>query len=189
MSNDRFRGLKAVFKNAVLWGALCGALGGGLVTLYVLFVPGPGVESLPERIGGALLAGVAMGLRFGLAGAIMGILFATAIRLGFRGRRVADLSIGRSALVGAVVGGVGIPVVYQLLNILSGGAIPWSLLFDDIGWSATFGAAAAAGTIWMARRTAAVSGESDPSRLDAPAPFEDPALLRAPERTTIKPPQ
>src|SRR5690348_15512369 len=157
-----FRTLKAILKTALTWGLALGALSSVLIGGYVLFVPGPGVESLPERIGEALFAGVAMGTRFALAGAIMGTLFATTVRFSFRGKRVAELSPGKFALIGAVVGGVGIPLIYQFLNILSGdGPVAWKYLFDDIPWAATVGAVGAAGTVWMARRAATLPAERE----------------------------
>ncbi len=173
MSSDTFRGLKAVLKNAFLWGATLGVVGGGLVGLYALIFAGPGVESLPERIGEALFAAAAMGLRFAVGGAIIGTLFATALRLAYRGRALANLRIGRSALLGALVGGVGIPLVYQFLNILSGdGPVLWKYLFDDIPWAATAGALGAAGTIWMARRAAALPAEREAGALGEGSAFD-----------------
>jgi MFS family permease len=161
MSDESFRAVKAVLKTALTWGLALGAFAGTLIGLYVLVFAGPGVESLPERIGEALFAGVGMGIRFAVAGAILGTLFATMVRLSFRGKRVADLSPGRFALIGAVIGGVGIPLVYQLLNIISGGPIPWSLLIDDIPWAAFVGGAGAYATIWMARRASALPEEEE----------------------------
>ncbi|HVX88959.1 MAG TPA: hypothetical protein VG940_08540 [Gemmatimonadales bacterium] len=173
MSNDFFRGLKAVLKTALTWGLALGALGGSLVGLYVLFNSGPGVESLPERIGEALFAGAAMGVRFAIAGAILGTLFASLLRFSFRGRRIADLHPGKFALIGAVVGGLGIPLVYQFLNILSGvGPVLWKYLFDDIPWAATAGALGAAGTIWMARRAAALPAEREAGALGEGSAFD-----------------
>jgi hypothetical protein len=187
MSHERFRTAKAVLKNAILWGALCGGLGGGLVTLWVLFVPGPGVESLPERLGEALFAGIAMGTRFGLAGAIMGTLFALAVRFAFRGGRLAQINPLKFAALGAVVGGVGIPLVYQLLNVLSDGhTIAWNLVLDDSVWASVFGAGAAAGSVWMARRAAALSGGSAPEELGEGEPLDAASAIRERERTGVK---
>ena len=161
MSDERFRTAKAVLKNAILWGALCGALGGGLVTLYVLFVPGPGVESLPERIGMALFAGFSMGVRFGLAGVVIGTFFAFALRFAFRGGRLASINPLKFTALGAIVGAVGIPLFYQAMNLLTDGhIIAWSLVTDDAVWASIFGAGAAAGSVWMARRAAALPSES-----------------------------
>lgn len=178
MPNDFTTGLKAVLKTALTWGVLLGAFAGTLIGLWALVFAGPGVESLPERVEEAIFAGFAMGVRFALAGAILGTLFATMVRLSFRGKRVADLNPWKFALIGAVISGAGIPLIYQLLNILSGGAIPWNLLTDDIPWAATVGAVGAAGTVWMARRAAALPAERGADQLGAPSPFEGQARMR-----------
>ena len=164
--SESMRSLKAILKTAFTWGFALGAVSATLITAYAFVFAGPGVESLPERVGEAIFAGAALGTRFALAGAIMGTLFATMVRFGFRGKRVADLSPAKFALIGAVVGGAGIPLIYQLLNIIGGGAIPWSLLLDDIPWAATVGAVGAAGTIWMAKRvpSAAPAKIASPTR-------------------------
>ena len=171
------RTLKAVLKNALLWGIACGLLGGGLVFAVSLFDPSPAIDSLPERVGTALFAGAAWGVRFGIWGGAIGVLFALALRFGFRGRRLAELSPLRFAALGAVVGGVGVPLLLQLMNVVfGGGAIAWSLVTDDAVWASVFGAAAAGGTILLARRAAAHSeaperAELPPgSDLDAPRP-------------------
>ena len=171
------RSLKAILKTALTWGVLLGAVSATLITAYAFVFAGPGVESLPERVGEALFAGVALGTRFALAGAIMGTLFATLVRVGFRGKRVAELHAGKFALIGAVAGGAGIPLIYQLLNIIGGGAIPWKYLIDDIPWAATVGAVGAAGTIWLAKRAAALPAEREAEQLgEADAFDEGPAL-------------
>ena len=176
--SEAVRTLKAILKTAFTWGFALGAVSATLITAYVLVFAGPGVESLPERVGEALFAGVAMGTRFALAGAIMGTLFATLVRFGFRGKRVADLHPGKFALIGAVVGGVGIPLIYQLLNILSGGPIPWKYLIDDIPWAATVGAVGAAGTIWMAKRAAALPAEREAELLAEPGALTETPAVR-----------
>src|SRR5690242_4879565 len=178
--SESVRTLKAILKTAFTWGFALGAVSATLITAYVLVFAGPGVESLPERVGEALFAGVAMGTRFALAGAIMGTLSASTVRFGFRGKRVADLHPGKFALIGAVVGGVGIPLIYQFLNILSGdGPVAWKYLFDDIPWAATVGAVGAAGTVWMARRAAALPAEREGDLLGEPDAFDRPASAAA----------
>src|SRR5688500_9994336 len=102
MSENRFRRLRAVLRNAVTWGAAWAAAGGALVTALSLFDPGPGIESLVERLGMAILSGVAWGVRFGIAGAVIGTIFASVIRLGYRGRRLADIDPVRFGMLGAV---------------------------------------------------------------------------------------
>jgi len=158
MSNNRFRLLRAVLRNAVTWGAAWAAAGGALVAAIRLFNPGPGFEPLIDRLGVALVSGIAWGVRFGLAGAVIGTVFSIVIRLGYRGRRLADINPLRFAMLGALVGGVGVPLYLQLMNVLFGdGLIAWGLVADDARWAAVFGAAAAAGSILLARRAAALS--------------------------------
>lgn len=173
MPEPRFQFARAVLKNALLWGVLCGTAGGGLAALLTLFDPGPGVESLPERLGMALFAGASWGVRFGIWGGLVGLLFALAIRIGFRGRRLADLSPLRFALLGAIVGGVGVPLGLQLMNVaFGGGPIAWHLVLDDGIWASIFGATAGAGSIWLARRAATLPTESGQDLLEGPDPFE-----------------
>ena len=186
MSDDPFRTIKAILKTAFAWGFVLGAISSVLIGGYVLVFAGPGVESLPERIGEALFAGVGMGARFALAGAFLGTLFATTLRLSFRGKRVADLSPGKFALIGAVVSGIGIPLIYQGLNIISGGAIPWKYLIDDIPWAAVVGAVGAYSTIWIARRAAVGSGEGEAAVLGEGNPFEDGATIKGKDRAPVE---
>ncbi|MGH7585134.1 MAG: hypothetical protein ACREMH_02710 [Gemmatimonadales bacterium] len=167
MSDDTFRFLRAVLRNAVTWSAAWAAVGGALFTAIVLFDPGPGIESLVERLGMALFSGVGWAIRFGIAGAVIGAVFSIVIRLGYRGRRLADIDARRFAMLGAVVGGVGVPLYMQTMNVLFGdGPIAWGLVLDDAPWAAVFGAAAAAGSILLARRAAALPHGARPQRLE-----------------------
>ena len=166
MTNDRFRQLRAVLRNAITWAAAWALAGGAIVTVLSLFNPGPGVASLFERLELSLLAGMAWGVRFGIAGAVIGTLFATVIRLGYRGRRLADISPVRFALLGAVVAGVGVPLFLQTMNVLSGdGPVAWGLVWDDAIWASVFGGVAAAGSILLARRADALPGGPYPEQL------------------------
>jgi MFS family permease len=116
----------------------------------------------------AILAGIAWGVRFGIVGAVIGAVFAIAIGLRYRGRRLADINPVRFALLGAVVGGVGVPLFLQMMNVLTGGRlIAWGLVSDDAVWASVFGAAAAAGSILLARRADARAHEPRPDQLDA----------------------
>jgi hypothetical protein len=72
---------RAILKNAATWAAAWGAAGGAIIAAIALVDPRPAIESLPERLGMALLAGVAWGARFAVAGAVIGAAFAFAIRL------------------------------------------------------------------------------------------------------------
>jgi len=155
-----------VLRNAVTWGVAWGLAGGAIVTVLSLFSSDPEIGSLFERIGMSLVAGLAWGVRFGIAGAVIGTLFSTIILLGYRGRRLADISPWRFALLGAVVGGVGVPLFLQMMNVLSGdGTIPWGLVWDDGIWASAFGAAVATGSILMARHAEALPRGRDPGQL------------------------
>jgi hypothetical protein len=158
MTDNRSRGIKAVLRNAGTWGAAWALAGGAIVTALSLSYPGPGVESLMERLGMAILSGISWGVRFGIAGAVIGTVFSSIIRLAYRGRRLADINPLRFALLGAVVGGVGVPLFLQTMNVLSGdGPVAWGLVTDDAVWASVFGAAAAAGSIFLARRADALA--------------------------------
>ena len=167
MTENKFRGLRAVLRNAVTWGAAWAVAGGAVVAVLTLFNPGPGVGSLVERVGTALLSGIGWGVRFGIAGAVIGTAFSSVIRLRYRGRRLADISPMRFAIVGAVVGGVGVPLYLQAMNVLFGdGLIAWGLVLDDARWATVFGAAAAAGSILLARRADAHQQRTHPDQLE-----------------------
>jgi hypothetical protein len=158
MAENRFRRLRAVLRNAVTWGVAWAVVGGLLVTALRLFDPRPEVGSVAERLGMAIASGIAGAVRFGIAGAVIGTVFSSVIRLGYRGRRLADINPVRFALLGAVVGGVGVPLYLQTMNVLSGdGPVAWGLVSDDALWAAVFGAAAAGGSILLARRADALS--------------------------------
>lgn len=153
MTDHRSRTLRAVLRTALVWSGAWALAGGAIAAALTLFDPGPAIESLPERLGMTVFAGVVWGVRFGLAGAVIGALFSTVIRLGYRGRRLADIDPVRFALLGAVVGGVGVPLFLQTMNVLTDGRpIAWSLVTDDAVWATVFGAAVAAGSIMLARR-------------------------------------
>lgn len=83
----------------------------------------------------------------GTAGAVVGTVLSVVIRLGYRGRRLGDIDPLRFGMLGAVVGGVGVPLYLQTMNVL-------------------FGAAAAAGSILLARRADALPHGPSPDRLE-----------------------
>ena len=172
MASDGSRLLRAALRSALTWGAAWALAGGALMAVLGLFDPDPGIESLVERVGLALISGVAWGVRFGLAGAVIGTAFFGVIRLGYRGRRLADIDPLRFAMLGAVLGGVGVPLYLQAMNVLTDGSpIAWGLVTDDAVWASVFGAAVAGGSILLARRADALPHGPRPDRLgpvDAP---------------------
>ena len=166
MPDNRSRQLWAVVRNAIMWAAAWALAGGAITATLSLFNPDPGVESLVERLGLALLAGISWGVRFGIAGAVIGTAFAAVIRFGYHGRRLADINPWRFTLLGAVIGGVGVPLFLQTMNVLTGGSmIAWGLVTDDAVWATVFGAVVAAGTILLARRADALARGAQQERL------------------------
>jgi len=188
MTADRSRPLKAVLRNALTWGAAWGVAGGAIVAVVSLFDPDPGVVTLAQRVGSALFASVVWGVRFGIAGAAIGTAFAAVVRLRYLGRRLADINPVRFALLGAVVGGVGVPLFLQLMNVLSGdGPVAWRLVLDDAPWASVFGAVAAASSIMLARRVESLPDAPRQDRLEGgddltARPFGD-------EREAARPPR
>lgn len=149
--------VRVVLRNALTWAVGWGVAGGVIVTGLSLFNPGD--FSILQRLGFSLLAGAGWGVRFAVIGAVMGTLFSTFVRLSYHGRRISDISPVRFALLGAVVGGVGLPLFLQSMHLLSDGALmPWGLVRDDAVLAAVFGAAAAGGTILLARRAERLAG-------------------------------
>ena len=154
MSGNGSHPWRAILRNALMWGTAWALAGGGIVAAFALFDPSPGIESLPERVGMALFAAASWGVRFGITGAVIGTAFAAAIRFGYQGRRLADINPLRFTLLGALIGGAGVPLFLQLMNVLSGGGpIAWGLVTDDAVWATVFGAVVAGGTIVLARRS------------------------------------
>jgi hypothetical protein len=100
-------------------------------------------------------------------------MFSAAVRLTYMGRRLRDIHPARFALLGGIVGGVGVPLYLQMMNVLSGtGPIAWGLVTDDGIWAAVFGAAAAGGSILLARRADALAPGAEPGTLDGAADLD-----------------
>jgi hypothetical protein len=131
---------------------------------------------------------MAWSVRFGIAGAVIGTVFSAVIRFGYRGRRLADINPVRFALLGAVVGGAGVPLFLQLMNVLSGdGPIAWGLVLDDAPWAAVFSAAAAAGSILLARRADALARGPRHDQLEPMNALDNlPAVEQSVELTAIE---
>ena len=162
MTDDRSRTMQAILRTAMIWAAAWAVAGGAIMAVLSLLNPAPEVGSLAGRAGAALLAAVGWGVRFGLAGAVIGSLFSGVIRLGYQGRRLADIDPVRFGLLGAVVGGVGVPLYLEAMNVLTGGhLIALNLVTDDAVWATVFGAAVAAGSILLARRAEVLPAGAD----------------------------
>ena len=163
----------AVLRTAMTWAAAWAAAGGAIAGVLQLFDSNPGIESLPERVGMAIFAGVAWGIRFGIAGAVIGTIFSAAVRVTYMGRRLRDIHPARFALLGGIVGGVGVPLYLQMMNVLSGtGPIAWGLVADDGIWASVFGAAAAGGSILLARRAEGPTAGAEPDVLEGGADLD-----------------
>lgn len=146
MSDEkRFPRLRAIFRNAVVWGVGWGAIGSA-VAMTMRFI-----DNIPFR--NAVLDGIGMGIRIAFIGAIAGTAFFAFISLAYRGRKLRDISWVRFGAGGAILAGLFVPAFLQTMNLISGGSlVPWSLVFDDLIFSAAFGGITAAGTMFLAQR-------------------------------------
>ena len=139
--------LRAAFRNSVVWGVVWGTIGTVVSTLFRLR------DGIP--VGNAMLDGLGMGIRIGVAGAIAGAAFVAFIRVAYRGKRLAEISPLRFGIGGAVVAGLFVPGFLQTMSLLTGGGlVPWHLLADDFLLSTAFGGITAAGTMLLAQRGA-----------------------------------
>ena len=105
------------------------------------------LENRSRRLRAVLRNALTWGLAWGVAGG------ALVAGVGQFDPSLADISPVKFGLLGAVVGGVGVPLFLQTMNVLSGdGPIAWGLVGDDAVWATLFGGVAAAGSILLARR-------------------------------------
>lgn len=163
MSDEHGSGrLRAAFRNAAVWGVAWGVLGSVVSTCIRL------VDGIPLL--NAIGDGIGMGVRIGFAGAVTGAAFSAFVSLAYRGKRLTDISPARFGIGGAILAGLFVPAFLQTMNLLSGdGMIAWSLVTDDILYSALFGGITAAGTMRLAQRNAAaVSPTELPGRASGP---------------------
>jgi hypothetical protein len=149
----------AVVRNGIVWGGAWGAAGLAFVTLMLLTGNAPRDATWFKAIG--------LAARIGVVGGMAGVMFAVATMVLYRGRRMREMSWVRFGLAGAVVSAVGMPLVLQGLNILSGdGPVAWHLLTDDIPLLAVLGGGAASAWLWLAqraeRREAVAAGSASP---------------------------
>jgi len=153
------RRLSAIFKNAVAWGVTWGALG-TVVTAVMRFS-----HKIP--LFNALIDGIGMGVRIGIVGALTGAAFASFISIAYRHKRLSEISTPRFGIGGAILAGLFVPAWMQTMNLLTGGSmVPWNLVTDDIVLSAVFGGITAAGTMFLAKRGAAITPEPSQDILD-----------------------
>src|SRR3954469_24395377 len=143
-SENRFRRLRATFRNSVVWGVAWGTFGTAVASVMRL------IDKIP--FGSALLDGFGMGIRIGVMGAIAGAAFFAFIGVAYRGKRLSEISWLRFGIGASIVVGPFVPALLQTLNLLSGELVPWHLLSDDLVLSAVFGGITAAGTMLLAQR-------------------------------------
>ena len=145
MGEGRLKMVRATLRNAVVWGAAWGAA--AFVTMLGLRTAG---VMVPASV--TWLDALGMAIRFGVVGGIAGAGFASVVRLVYRGRRLADISAARFAIGGALVGGVGVPLLMETLSVLTGGGVvPWSSIQTDVAFAALFGAIVAGGSMKLAQ--------------------------------------
>jgi len=139
------RRLRAIFKNAVVWGGIWGVLGTAISAVFRLN------DNIP--FANAILDGIGMGIRIGVVGGLTGAAFATFIAIAYRGKSLKEISWPKFGLGGAVLAGLFVPTWMQTMNLLSGsGMVPFDLINGDIVMAAAFGGITAAGTMLMAKR-------------------------------------
>ena len=142
---NRFTRLRAMARNAAVWGVGWGAIGTAVATAMRF------VDKIP--FANAILDGIGMGIRIGFIGAIAGTAFFAFISVAYRGKRLREISWVRFGIGGAILAGLFVPGFLQTMNMLSGdGMVPWNLVSDDAVFSALFGGITAAGTMFLAQR-------------------------------------
>src|SRR4051812_15955032 len=118
--DDKLPRLRATFRNSVVWGVVWGSLGTAVATTMRL------IDKIP--LGGAVLDGIGMGARIGVAGAVAGAAFFAFISVAYRGKRLSEISWLRFGLGGAVVAGLFVPGFLETMSLLTGGGVvPWDL--------------------------------------------------------------
>jgi len=144
-SENRLTRVRAAFRNSLTWGVIWGGFGTVVATAMRL------IDKIP--FANAVLDGLGMGVRIGFIGAIAGAAFFTFISFLYRGKRLSEISWLRFGVGASILTGLFVPAFLQTMNLVSGGElVPWSLVFDDLVFSAVFGGVTAAGTMFLAQR-------------------------------------
>ena len=160
--DNRFRRLRGLVTNALVWGAGWSTL--ALVVFSTLRLTG----IIPERV--SWLEGLGLAARFGIVGGVAGAAFSAVIRLVYYGRRLRDINWVRFGIAGAVVTGVFVPLFLQTMNLISGdGLVPWRLVLDDALWTAVLGGVVAGGSLKLAQRADASGAATHQDQLDRSA--------------------
>jgi hypothetical protein len=141
------RRVRAVLRNALVWGAVWAAAPAAVfIGLRLTGIAG----SVSWHDGFGLAA------RFGIVGFVAGAAFSTVVGFAYRGRRLADMSWWRFGIAGGVVTAIFVPLFLQTMNLVTGGHIvPWHLVLDDSIWTGILGAVAAGGSLKFAQRSLA----------------------------------
>lgn len=169
MSVDgRFKVLRALVGNAVLWGF--GWFAASLTILTSIYL-------LKTDPSGTWLDLLGLAVKIGFWGGIAGAVFSSVISLAYRGRRLSEISALRFAIAGGIVTGLMIPLALQALNIIFGdGPIAWNLVSDDMVLGGVFGFAAAGASLKLAQRATRGLPDGDRDELDASGIEADPGL-------------
>ena len=147
------RRVRAVFRNAVIWGAGWAAVPATVFTVLRLIGVVPASVSWHDGLG--------LAARFGIVGFVAGVVFSTVVGVAYRGRRVAEINWMKFGLAGGAITAVAVPLFLQMMNLLTDGHfIPWHLVLDDSLWTGALGAVAAGGSLKFAQRSLAASPES-----------------------------
>jgi hypothetical protein len=139
------RRLRGVARNALVWGA------GWFVAAMVMMTAMRAFGMLPAGV--RWIDEVGMAIKFAIFGVLAGAVFSSVVRVVYRGWRLSEMHALRFGLLGAAVTAVFVPLFMQTMNLLSGdGLVAWSLVLDDVPFTAIFGGLAASGSLWLAQR-------------------------------------
>lgn len=146
--------IRAIVRNAVIWGAAWAAVPAALFTTLRLIGVVPDSVSWHDGLG--------LAARFGIVGFVAGAVFSTVVGVAYRGRRLAEINWVKFGLAGGALTAVVVPLFLQTMNLLTDGhLIPWHLVLDDSLWTGVLGAMAAGGSLKIAQRSLAASPKHD----------------------------